>query len=201
MSAHSTYRSVSWKDIPAPPSSRRLISFCQEHCPDLDQLLTASHGQTPAESCPSACPVSSAPFRSLSEAENSPILLQLLEKSEGNLNSPQTVLLFKRNDREREPGTSVVSDAFAQTLGDEAGPVVFVWRFQTLSGEHVPSLVNPARGRLIDGIWLVHMQPLRSFKTKLLQRIFKLGMSLGNKMFPSPTVFSGVKRTNSKDEK
>lgn len=46
LSADSTYRSVSWKDT---KKFLWLISFCQEHCPDLDQLLTASHRQTPAE--------------------------------------------------------------------------------------------------------------------------------------------------------
>lgn len=150
---------------------------------------------------PWTCPVSSAPFRSLSEDENSPILLQLLEKSEEDLNSPHTMLLFKRNDKQQEPRTSVISDAFAQTLSDEAGPAVFAWCLRRLSREYVPSLVSLARGRLIDDIWLVHMQPLRSFKTKLSRRIFKLGMSLGNKMFPSLTIFPGVKCTNSKDEK
>lgn len=64
-----------------------------------------------------------------------------------------------------------------------------------------PSPAALARGGLIDGIWLVHVQPRRSFKTKLSRRIFKLGMSLGNNMFPSLTVFPGVKCTNSKDEK
>lgn len=43
------------------------------------------------------------------------------------------------------------------------------------------------------------MQLQRSFKTKLLQRIFKPRMSLGNKMFPSLTVFPGAKCTNFKD--
>lgn len=68
-----------------------------------------------------------------------------------------------------------------------------------ISKECFQSRVNAVHGRLIVDIWLVHMQPLRSSKTKLLQRVFKLRMSLGNKMFPSLTVFPGVRCTDFKD--
>lgn len=61
-------------------SSCCLIFFCQEHCPDLGLLLTASHGQTPAEACWSTqvdsrtCTGSNAPFGSQSEDENFSVL-------------------------------------------------------------------------------------------------------------------------------
>lgn len=81
-----------------------LISYCQLHCPDLAQLLTASHGQTPAETCRKPqvdsriCTVPNA-----DEKMKTPwLFLRLLWGSEGNLRSPQVSLLLKGNSKSPE---------------------------------------------------------------------------------------------------
>lgn len=56
--------------------------------------------------------------------------LKLLWKSEGDFSSPQVILLLRGS--QQEPRTSVVSEAFTQTLSDASGPMVFEWYFQIL---------------------------------------------------------------------
>lgn len=69
------------------------------------------HLQKPARGhrwLPGPAPCLTLLLEAYSEDANSPIVLQLWEKSEGNLNSPQTALLSKRDEKQHGPGTSVV---------------------------------------------------------------------------------------------
>lgn len=114
--------------------------------------------------------------------------------------STPVILYFKSSNKSKNPEHLLLQTRLHRRLGTQQ----VQWCLRGISKDWISkeffqSRVNIVRSRLIVDIWLVHMQPLTSSKTKLLQRVFKLRMSLGNKMFPSLTVSPGVKCTNFKD--
>lgn len=134
--AVSTHVSVSRKDILAPknflPVHFLLSGALPWFGPTLDSFPWADTCRNlPVPQVDSgSCTVSDAPLASWSVDENSSILPETVVEKWGEPQLPTSHFVTQRD--QEEPRTSVVSDAFTQTLSDMAGPMVFAWYFQIL---------------------------------------------------------------------